>query len=221
MLLLAVAAFAEPVVLLAGGYDKRIDLGPLADVIACGAKAAALMGQAKAWGAAEFRPLKAAGAIPETSDPIAGQEVSPAQLVQTAQTEPASQADAAWQAYGRRDWQQALEIWSLLAAEGDPEAQNMLGVMHENGEGVKPDLAKAAEWFSSYQAKCAKALFASAIRCMLVRVWIAVPSPLNASRISCASVSQVGRPFFARHAARTQRNANDTCLLRFTGMGTW
>lgn len=29
-----------------------------------------------------------------------------------------------------------------------------------------------------YQAKWANALFASAMRCMFVRVWIAVPSPL-------------------------------------------
>jgi UDP-N-acetylmuramoylalanine--D-glutamate ligase len=38
-------AFSEPVVLLAGGYDKQIDLSPLAQAIAQRAKAAALMGQ--------------------------------------------------------------------------------------------------------------------------------------------------------------------------------
>jgi UDP-N-acetylmuramoylalanine--D-glutamate ligase len=38
-------AFSEPVVLLAGGYDKQIDLTPLAQGIARRAKAAALMGQ--------------------------------------------------------------------------------------------------------------------------------------------------------------------------------
>jgi UDP-N-acetylmuramoylalanine--D-glutamate ligase len=38
-------AFSEPVVLLAGGYDKQIDLTPLAQSIASRAKAAALMGQ--------------------------------------------------------------------------------------------------------------------------------------------------------------------------------
>ena len=41
----ALGAFEEPVVLLAGGYDKRVDLAPLADVIASGVKAVALMGQ--------------------------------------------------------------------------------------------------------------------------------------------------------------------------------
>jgi UDP-N-acetylmuramoylalanine--D-glutamate ligase len=41
----AISAFAQPVVLLAGGYDKQIDLTPLAQGIAERAKAAALMGQ--------------------------------------------------------------------------------------------------------------------------------------------------------------------------------
>lgn len=44
----AVASFSEPVVLLAGGYDKRVPLGGLADTIARGTKAAALMGQTAA-----------------------------------------------------------------------------------------------------------------------------------------------------------------------------
>jgi UDP-N-acetylmuramoylalanine--D-glutamate ligase len=38
-------AFSQPVVLLAGGYDKQIDLTPLAEGIVRRAKAAALMGQ--------------------------------------------------------------------------------------------------------------------------------------------------------------------------------
>jgi len=38
-------AFSEPVVLLAGGYDKQIELAPLAQGIVHRAKAAALMGQ--------------------------------------------------------------------------------------------------------------------------------------------------------------------------------
>ena len=41
----ALNAFDEPVVLLAGGYDKRVDLAPLAETIASGTKAVALMGQ--------------------------------------------------------------------------------------------------------------------------------------------------------------------------------
>jgi UDP-N-acetylmuramoylalanine--D-glutamate ligase len=41
----ALSAFTEPVVLLAGGYDKRVDLAPLVETIAGGTKAVALMGQ--------------------------------------------------------------------------------------------------------------------------------------------------------------------------------
>jgi len=41
----ALEAFAQPVILLAGGYDKQIDLTPLAQGISERAKAAALMGQ--------------------------------------------------------------------------------------------------------------------------------------------------------------------------------
>jgi UDP-N-acetylmuramoylalanine--D-glutamate ligase len=41
----ALEAFSQPVILLAGGYDKQIDLTPLAQGIAHRAKAAALMGQ--------------------------------------------------------------------------------------------------------------------------------------------------------------------------------
>ncbi|MBT4864213.1 MAG: UDP-N-acetylmuramoyl-L-alanine--D-glutamate ligase, partial [Planctomycetaceae bacterium] len=54
----ALSAFDEPVVLLAGGYDKQVDLAPLAETIAIGAKAVALMGQT----AEPLRELLAANA---------------------------------------------------------------------------------------------------------------------------------------------------------------
>ncbi len=41
----ALDAFSEPIVLLVGGYDKQIDLTPLAEAVARKVKAAALMGQ--------------------------------------------------------------------------------------------------------------------------------------------------------------------------------
>ena len=41
----AVESFAEPVILLAGGYDKQVDLSQLAETIATRVKAAALIGQ--------------------------------------------------------------------------------------------------------------------------------------------------------------------------------
>jgi UDP-N-acetylmuramoylalanine--D-glutamate ligase len=43
--IVALEAFSKPVVLLVGGYDKQIDLAPLAEAVARKVKAAALMGQ--------------------------------------------------------------------------------------------------------------------------------------------------------------------------------
>jgi UDP-N-acetylmuramoylalanine--D-glutamate ligase len=43
--MVALEAFTQPIVLLVGGYDKQIDLAPLADAVARRVKAAALMGQ--------------------------------------------------------------------------------------------------------------------------------------------------------------------------------
>ena len=44
----ALEAFDQPIVLLAGGYDKKIDLAPMAEVIARRARVVALMGQTAA-----------------------------------------------------------------------------------------------------------------------------------------------------------------------------
>jgi UDP-N-acetylmuramoylalanine--D-glutamate ligase len=43
--MVALEAFSQPIVLLVGGYDKQIDLAPLADAVGRRVKAAALMGQ--------------------------------------------------------------------------------------------------------------------------------------------------------------------------------
>ena len=43
--MVALEAFTQPIVLLVGGYDKQIDLAPLADAVARRVKAVALMGQ--------------------------------------------------------------------------------------------------------------------------------------------------------------------------------
>jgi UDP-N-acetylmuramoylalanine--D-glutamate ligase len=43
--IVALESFSEPIVLLVGGYDKQVDLAPLAEAIARRVKAAALMGQ--------------------------------------------------------------------------------------------------------------------------------------------------------------------------------
>jgi UDP-N-acetylmuramoylalanine--D-glutamate ligase len=43
--MVALEAFSQPIVLLVGGYDKQIDLAPMAEAVARRVKAAALMGQ--------------------------------------------------------------------------------------------------------------------------------------------------------------------------------
>lgn len=62
-------AFSEPVVLLAGGYDKHVDLSEFAGVIARRARAVALMGQT----ASELRDViaRTPGAVCEVSGPLA------------------------------------------------------------------------------------------------------------------------------------------------------
>ena len=64
--------------------------------------------------------------------------------------------------------------------------------------------------FDSYQAKCAKALLASAMRCISSFFLIAVPSFFAASRISLASFSAIGFPLPARAALMSQRYASAT-----------
>ena len=80
---------------------------------------------------------------PDRPDVLAGLTpvAAPPQLAQ------ADFVGNARRAYRRRDYKTALKLWTLLAKKGNPEAQDMLGVMHENGEGVPLDLVKAAEWY--------------------------------------------------------------------------
>jgi hypothetical protein len=54
---------------------------------------------------------------------------------------------AADAAYKRKDYQAALQHYKALAAEGDPEAAVMLGIMHEKGQGVDEDQAAAYAWY--------------------------------------------------------------------------
>lgn len=50
-------------------------------------------------------------------------------------------------AYDRGDYATALVQFRLLANEGDAAAQFVLGRMHENGQGVRPDRQSAIEWY--------------------------------------------------------------------------
>ena len=50
-------------------------------------------------------------------------------------------------AYDRGDYATALRLWQPLAEEGDPYAQNNLGFMYAEGDGVPLDHIKAARWY--------------------------------------------------------------------------
>ena len=45
------------------------------------------------------------------------------------------------------DFKTALSIWIPLAKQGDPYAQNGLGMLYRRGDGVKKDSKEAAKWF--------------------------------------------------------------------------
>ena len=49
-------------------------------------------------------------------------------------------------AYNNEDYDKALEILSPLAEEGNAEAQNTLGLMYDEGEGVNQDYKEAVIW---------------------------------------------------------------------------
>ena len=49
--------------------------------------------------------------------------------------------------YQRGDYTTALREWKLLAAEGNAEAQNNLGVMYRSGLGIPKDDQTALKWF--------------------------------------------------------------------------
>ncbi len=50
-------------------------------------------------------------------------------------------------AYNEGDYAKALEIWKALAIEGDPKAQNNLGILYQQGNGVPKDLDEAENWY--------------------------------------------------------------------------
>lgn len=50
-------------------------------------------------------------------------------------------------AYKLGDYATAYREWTASAAEGNPNAQNALGVMYLNGQGVTKDDAEAVRWF--------------------------------------------------------------------------
>jgi uncharacterized protein len=50
-------------------------------------------------------------------------------------------------AYERGDYAAAMSYWRPLADQGDADAQFLLGLMYDSGEGVPQDYALAVEWY--------------------------------------------------------------------------
>lgn len=50
-------------------------------------------------------------------------------------------------AYHRGDHTVAMEIWRPLAERGDAAAQYMVAYLYASGEGVSPNLGRAAKWY--------------------------------------------------------------------------
>jgi uncharacterized protein len=65
-------------------------------------------------------------------------------FVRPAAVEPINDASNAEE---RGDYPTAIRIWSELATQGDPAAQNHLGEMYDRGHGVTRDRATAVIWF--------------------------------------------------------------------------
>ncbi len=51
------------------------------------------------------------------------------------------------QLYARRLYADAAKIWEPIAEAGNAAAQNSMGVLYENGQGVQKDLVVAAKWY--------------------------------------------------------------------------
>jgi hypothetical protein len=69
-------------------------------------------------------------------------------LLVTQATVKADQFDEGVAAYQAGNYQKALELFKLVAAEeGDPSSQGILGVMYANGQGVPQDYTEAVKWY--------------------------------------------------------------------------
>lgn len=51
-------------------------------------------------------------------------------------------------AYAAGKYAKAREIWEKMAADGDGQAMNNLGVLYDQGKGVDPDVGRAIHWFA-------------------------------------------------------------------------
>jgi uncharacterized protein len=52
-----------------------------------------------------------------------------------------------WNAYEKKDYKTARELWLPLAEQGEPKAQFFLGFMYDFGQGVPEDNEEAVKWY--------------------------------------------------------------------------
>jgi len=50
-------------------------------------------------------------------------------------------------AYKRQDYKTAYKLWLPLAEQGDADAQVLLGVMYDKGQGVPQDYKESIKWY--------------------------------------------------------------------------
>ena len=60
---------------------------------------------------------------------------------------------AAVEAYEQQDYATALKKWQTLAEAGDAAAQNNLGILYDNGQGVVQDYGQARMWYEKAAAQ--------------------------------------------------------------------
>lgn len=51
-----------------------------------------------------------------------------------------------YEAYQRKDYAAAVQLWRIVANEGNREAQSLLGEMYAFGQGVPQDYARGIKW---------------------------------------------------------------------------
>ena len=71
-----------------------------------------------------------------------------AQKLGTVIAAPRTLLEAARNAYNRGDYVEALRLFGPLAEQGDPVAQNLIGVMNKTGQGMPIDYKAAFTWYS-------------------------------------------------------------------------
>nr|WP_240327077.1 tetratricopeptide repeat protein [Ursidibacter arcticus] len=60
---------------------------------------------------------------------------------------PEQQFQQGFEAVQKQDYQTAFRLWQPLAEQGDAAAQFNLGLMYDNGQGVKQDNQQAVKWY--------------------------------------------------------------------------